>query len=131
MDVTVLVVDAANVIGSRPDGWWRDRPGAAARLVARLSAAIASGSVGPSVLVVLEGTARSGVAEGAPVAGLRVTHAALDGDSAIRTEVAALVAAGARPSVVTADRALRAQVLAEGGDVLGPSWLLDRLVPPG
>lgn len=30
------VVDAANVIGSRPDGWWRDRPGAAARLHARI-----------------------------------------------------------------------------------------------
>ncbi len=24
-----LLVDAANVVGSRPDGWWRDRPGAA------------------------------------------------------------------------------------------------------
>lgn len=30
------VVDAANVTGSRPDGWWRDRPGAAARLHARI-----------------------------------------------------------------------------------------------
>ena len=25
-----LVVDVANVLGSRPDGWWRDRAGAAA-----------------------------------------------------------------------------------------------------
>ena len=33
---TVLVVDAANVVGSRPDGWWRDRPGAARRLHERL-----------------------------------------------------------------------------------------------
>jgi hypothetical protein len=30
------VVDAMNVIGSRPDGWWRDRRGAIERLVARL-----------------------------------------------------------------------------------------------
>ena len=27
-----IVVDVANVMGSRPDGWWRDRPGAAVRL---------------------------------------------------------------------------------------------------
>lgn len=31
-----LVVDAANVVGSRPDGWWKDRAGATARLRARL-----------------------------------------------------------------------------------------------
>jgi hypothetical protein len=30
------VVDAMNVIGSRPDGWWRDRAGAIERLVAQL-----------------------------------------------------------------------------------------------
>jgi hypothetical protein len=30
------VVDAMNVIGSRPDGWWRDREGAIARLVERV-----------------------------------------------------------------------------------------------
>ncbi len=34
----VLVVDAANVIGARPDGWWRDRAGAVARLRDRLAA---------------------------------------------------------------------------------------------
>lgn len=35
--VTVdLVVDAANVVGSRPDGWWRDRAGATGRLLAAL-----------------------------------------------------------------------------------------------
>ena len=28
----VLVVDGANVVGSRPDGWWKDRAGAARRL---------------------------------------------------------------------------------------------------
>jgi hypothetical protein len=30
------IVDAMNVIGSRPDGWWRDRPAAIERLVGRL-----------------------------------------------------------------------------------------------
>ena len=36
--VTVLLVDVANVVGSRPDGWWRDRAGATARLLGRLAA---------------------------------------------------------------------------------------------
>jgi predicted RNA-binding protein with PIN domain len=30
------IVDAMNVIGSRPDGWWRDRRGAMERLVSGL-----------------------------------------------------------------------------------------------
>jgi len=35
----VLIVDGANVVGSRPDGWWRDRAGAAHRLHDQLSTA--------------------------------------------------------------------------------------------
>ena len=31
-----LFVDAMNVIGSRPDGWWRDREGAMRRLVSEI-----------------------------------------------------------------------------------------------
>jgi hypothetical protein len=59
---------------------------------------------------------------------LRVLHAPADGDSAIVAEVKALVASGvAEVTVVTADRALRASVLAAGGNVVGPSWLHTRL----
>ena len=36
--MTVLLVDAANVVGARPDGWWRDRAGATERLLGRLAA---------------------------------------------------------------------------------------------
>jgi len=142
-----LVVDAANVIGSRPDGWWRDRPGAAARLVSALAAALRSGALTGPVVVVLEGAARAGAPAGefpvavdgaGPAAGgpadsaaggpaLRVVHASRDGDSAIVDEVSALVAAGGSPTVVTADRGLRDRVLAAGGAVVGPTWLLDRL----
>jgi 8-oxo-dGTP diphosphatase len=39
------VVDVANVMGSRPDGWWRDRAGAAVRLYSELAALAASGRV--------------------------------------------------------------------------------------
>ena len=34
-----LVVDAANVVGSRPDGWWKDRAGAAERFLSEVAAA--------------------------------------------------------------------------------------------
>ncbi len=38
-----IIVDGANVVGSRPDGWWRDRPGAAARLRGELVPLVAEG----------------------------------------------------------------------------------------
>jgi 8-oxo-dGTP diphosphatase len=38
-----IVVDVANVMGSRPDGWWRDRAGAAVRLHAQIARLAASG----------------------------------------------------------------------------------------
>lgn len=44
-----LVVDGANVVGSRPDGWWRDRAGAAARLRDRLTGLAAAGLAGSGV----------------------------------------------------------------------------------
>jgi len=56
-----------------------------------------------------------------------VVHAPTDGDSAIVAEVNDLVAAGAEPTVVTADRGLRTRVEAAGGNVVGPTWLRDRL----
>lgn len=111
----MLLVDAANVVGSRPDGWWRDRPGAAQRLVARLRAA----DLGP-VVVVLEGAARAGEPAGARD-GVEVVHAPGSGDDAL----AALCSPGA--VLVTADRGLRARAAAAGAGCEGPSWLLARL----
>ncbi|WP_148570830.1 hypothetical protein [Nocardioides caldifontis] len=118
----VLVVDAANVVGSRPDGWWRDRAGAASRLHARLVAA----ALDADVVLVVEGAARRGPGEGSEG---RVTtvHAAGSGDDAIVDVVRTLSAEGDRPVVVTADRGLRERVAASGAGVQGPSWLLDRL----
>ena len=119
----VLVVDAANVVGSRPDGWWRDRAGAAARLVDAVRRAVADGRLDAPVVVVLEGVARDGVPED-DEDGVRVVHAPGEGDETI----AAAAAAGA-VTVVSADRALAGRVRAAGGDVVGPRWLLDRLSP--
>ena len=53
----VLIVDGANVVGSRPDGWWRDRAGAAHRLHDQLSAADLPED---EIVLVLEGQARRG-----------------------------------------------------------------------
>lgn len=127
MPATTLVIDAVNVVGSRPDGWWRDRAAAAAKLVDRVTRSIAEGTIHAPVLVVLEGAARAGAATGSPVPGLRVAHAGRDGDSTIVDEVASLVAEGMAATVVTADRGLRERISALGAQVVGPSWLLDRL----
>jgi hypothetical protein len=122
----VLVVDGANVVGSRPDGWWRDRPGAARRLHDRLVRLLDGGLPVDEVRLVLEGAARRGPAVG--VEGrLRTVHAAGEGDDTIVAEVRALGESGCVVTVVTADRDLRARVRALGAEVEGPSWLLDRL----
>jgi len=115
----LVVVDGANVMGSRPDGWWRDRPAAARRLLATLTAGV---PLPGEVVLVLEGAARAGVPAGR-VDGVRVVHAAGSGDDAIVELVRA-----ARPdrevTVVTADRGLRGRVAALGAAVAGPRSLL-------
>jgi hypothetical protein len=113
----LVVVDGANVVGSRPDGWWRDRPGAAARLAVRLAAGI---PLPGEVVLVLEGAARRGVPAGTSP-GLRVVHADGSGDDAIVDLVAATT--DRLVTVVTADRDLRARVTALGAGTTGPRAL--------
>lgn len=133
-----VVVDVANVMGARADGWWRDRAGAAARLcrsVAELAARgvpaarMPAGLPPPSGWVlVLEGQARAaassvaGTGDGA--AAVRVVAAPGSGDDAIVAEVAA---APGRCLVVTADRELRRRCVALGAGVAGPGWLIEQL----
>ena len=119
----VLLVDAANVVGSRPTGWWRDRPKAARQLVEAVRAATLTGRLPPPVVVVLEGAARQGVEEG-HLHGVEVVHAPRDGDGAL---VALVVAATEPVVVVSADRDLGRRCGAAGAEVVGPGWLLDRL----
>jgi predicted RNA-binding protein with PIN domain len=121
--VRVLVVDGANVVGSRPDGWWRDRAGAAARLHGRLAVADTSYD---EIVLVLEGQAKGGVPQGRDVH-LRTVHARRDGDSAITDEARTLRAQDAEVVVVTADRGLQLRVEALGCRTMSPSWLLDLL----
>jgi len=122
----LLVVDAANVVGARPDGWWRDRAGAVRRLLRALSSAFAGDEW--DVVVVLEGAARKGADPGA-YDGLQVVHATGSGDDAIVGLVTDATGSGdpRRVTVVTADRGLRERVGALGAQTMGPRALWERL----
>ncbi|MGZ5415865.1 MAG: hypothetical protein ACXWDI_01685 [Nocardioides sp.] len=118
----VLIVDGANVVGSRPTGWWRDRASAAARL----HQAIGSVDLGYDVIVlVLEGDAKRGRPVGQDGA-IHTVHAPASGDDEIVEQVRAWSRDEADVVVVTADRVLRERVSAAGGSSVGPSWLLAR-----
>ncbi|MEV1065340.1 NTP pyrophosphohydrolase [Streptomyces sp. NPDC050263] len=111
----LVIVDAANVVGSVPDGWWRDRRGAAERLRDRLAAGGLPGRSGPvEIVLVVEGAAR-GVR---PVPGVRVEAAPGSGDDRVVELVAGAV--GRPRLVVTADRELRRRVTELGAEVTGP-----------
>ncbi|MBR8639182.1 NTP pyrophosphohydrolase [Streptomyces tuirus] len=112
----LVVVDGANVVGSVPDGWWRDRRGAAERLRDRLASEGVPGVEGPvEIVLVVEGAARG--VESVP--GVRVSSAPGSGDDHI-VEVAASAARGRSVLVVTADRELRRRVAELGAEVAGP-----------
>jgi hypothetical protein len=135
--VTVLLVDVANTVGSRPDGWWRDRAGATARLLERLARLPGRALAGPGgapvpvtgVVAVVEGQARDVEAP----AGVRVVRAAGSGDDALAAVAAELADGDDDLLVVTADRGLRDRLPATAR-VTGPGWLLaaaDEAAPPG
>ncbi len=119
----MLLVDGANVVGSRPNGWWRDRAGAARALVDRLGAAVAAGVFDEQVVIVLEGAARAGVPEGV-TDGVQVVHAVASGDDAI----VGLASRGSdQVVVVSADRELGRRVERLSARIVGPRWLLAQL----
>jgi predicted RNA-binding protein with PIN domain len=121
----VLIVDGANVVGSRPDGWWRDRAGAAHRLHEQLSA---TDLPQDEVVLVLEGDARRGRPAGQE-GRVHTVHAERSGDDTIVEEVMRQVTVGDGRGVivVTADRTLRDRVEAAGASSRSPGWLLDQL----
>jgi len=113
---TTLVVDGANTVGSRPDGWWKDRAAAARRLHEALMVADTSYD---GIVLVLEGEAKGGVV-------VRTVHAPGNGDDTIVAQARAAAERGDRVAVVTADRLLKARV-ARYADIQTPTWLLDQL----
>jgi hypothetical protein len=120
----LLVIDAANVVGSVPDGWWRDRERATTKLRDHLVGLATNGVAGVDselgrgpleVILVVEGRAR-GVSS---VTSVEVVPAAGSGDDAIVDVVAERV--GQRICyVATADRELSDRVRRLGARVIGP-----------
>jgi predicted RNA-binding protein with PIN domain len=119
-----LVVDGMNVIGSRPDGWWRDRDGAVRKLLTRLQE-LASTS-GDDTTLVLDGRPLTDVPEG-DHGGVHVRYATRGGRNAADDRIVELVGADADPAsitVVTSDRELAQRLRDLGADVVGARTLL-------
>lgn len=135
----IVVLDMANIIGARAEhGWWKDRAGAANRLLNELIL-LAKQGLGempegvpalarwfPRMVVVLEGAAVGAADPGPMTEDLTVVAARGSGDDAIVETVRGL-RSWETAVVVTADRGLRARVTALGALVTGPRWLLKQL----
>jgi 8-oxo-dGTP diphosphatase len=151
LELLTIIVDGANVVGSRPDGWWRDRAGAAARLRDQLEplaldglselpgqtaadvsrpppraggrrrAAILRMTWLPDIVLVVEGAARPAADSDGSGRRVRVVAAPGSGDDTIAKLAEQTTG---RRIVVTADRELRQRCEAAGATVAGPSWLL-------
>jgi predicted RNA-binding protein with PIN domain len=109
------LVDGMNVIGARPDGWWRDRPGAMRSLTSALERLAAA--TGNPVTVVFDGRA-SDIASDV----VDVRFAARRGRDAADDDIAAMAAADADPAtlrVVTSDAALAQRVREARAGVVG------------
>jgi predicted RNA-binding protein with PIN domain len=118
------VIDGMNVIGSRPTGWWRDRPRAMRELVEELKA-FAERS-GEPVTVVFDGKPFD-LEEGDGVTG---RFASRRGPNAADDDIAALVESDADPSdlsVVTSDADLARRVREAGATVVGAGNFRRRL----
>ncbi|PRB65677.1 NUDIX domain-containing protein [Microbacterium sp. MYb45] len=127
----VVVVDAANVVGSVPDGWWKDRAGAAERLrdeLAGLTLPAADLELDgdrwfPDVSMVVEGQARGIESDSSMVA---VVRAEAGGDDAIVAEVERRIAERRFVVGVTSDRGLRERVDRAGAHLVrSAGWLRD------
>jgi predicted RNA-binding protein with PIN domain len=122
--MTVWIVDAMNVIGSRPTGWWRDRRAAVQRLL-DASRRFAT-TAGERVILVVDGRPAPDLPEGEHD-GVRVVYAARPGSNAADDRIVDLVASEPTPSdvhVVTSDRALQGRVRRLGAQVeTAGAWL--------
>ena len=126
----VVVVDVANVMGARADGWWRDRAGAALRLCREVAALARRGDEAGRWVLVLEGRAREAATAFADENGnaaVSVLPAPGSGDDAIVGVVAEAASRAEGCLVVTADRELRQRCEERGAAVTGPGWLLRQL----
>ncbi len=120
-----LIVDGMNVLGSRPNGWWRDRPAAMAALTRRLDALAAAEAI--ELTVVFDGRPHRRVAAAASSAAVGF---APGGPDAADREILARLRADAEPGtivVATSDRRLRNSVKAAGASSVTAGEMLRRL----
>jgi predicted RNA-binding protein with PIN domain len=119
------IVDGMNVIGSRPDGWWKDRRGAMGALVDRLERWAAEGD---DVTVVFERPPSPPIGSSS----IMVAHAPAAAPNSADDEIARLVQADAEPreiQVVTSDNTLADRVRAAGATVY-PAERFRQLIDP-
>jgi len=122
--MTRWLVDGMNVVGSRPNGWWHDRPGAMRALVEDL--ADFAREAGEPVTVVFDGRPfpyedRDGVT---------VEFATRRGRNAADDDIARLVEGDPEPgelTVVTSDGNLRERARTAGAALMGAGEFRDRL----
>jgi predicted RNA-binding protein with PIN domain len=120
------IVDGMNVIGSRPDGWWRDRGRAMRVLVEHLEQWASTESA--DVTVVFERPPSPPI-ESTVIA---VAHAPEAAANSADDEIVRLVIADAHPEllcVATSDRALAERVQSAGASVC-PAERLRNLIDP-
>jgi predicted RNA-binding protein with PIN domain len=116
--VTRWLVDGMNVIGSRPSGWWRDRPRAMRELVDELR------RLGEPVTVVFDGEPFDIGAEDE----VEVRFATRRGRNAADDDIVALVAEASEPlRVVTSDARLAERIREHGAEVVGAGTFRARL----
>jgi predicted RNA-binding protein with PIN domain len=120
---SILVVDGNNVIGTVADGWWRDRPAAVRRLLARMQC------LGERATLVLD-VPQPDLPEG-DHGGIIVRYALRRGRDAADNRIRELVTDAPDVTVVTSDRALRRDVEAVGATVIGSKTFLARLDAAG
>ncbi|HWC85030.1 MAG TPA: NYN domain-containing protein [Solirubrobacteraceae bacterium] len=118
------LIDGMNVIGARPDGWWRDRDAAMARLIDLLERWVAE--AGEEVTVVFER------APSPPIRStvIEVANAPRPRANAADDEIIRRLSAEAHPEqvwVVTSDRLLADRARARGAVVEGADSFRRRL----
>ncbi|HEV2753942.1 MAG TPA: NYN domain-containing protein [Solirubrobacteraceae bacterium] len=110
------LVDGMNVIGTRPDGWWKDRHAAMVRLVDLLERWVAA--EGDDLCVVFEHKPSPPIRSTL----IEVAHAPRARANAADDEIVRRIAADAQPAtirVVTSDRWLADAARAAGATVMG------------
>ncbi len=122
------IVDGMNVIGSRPDGWWKDRNGAMVALVDKLDRWAAR--QGERVTVVFERPPATAIASSV----VEVAYAPRPAADSADDEIVRLVRADARPHeirVVTSDKGLTDRVAPLGASVYPAAGFRDLIDPRG